>query len=162
MNIWQQITKKRSFEDSSVLESILSYLILGIWAFICIFPIYWVLVTSVKEPHVVNQGPFYIPFVDFQPSLHAWEFVFMQESMNTLRPFFNTVIISLISAFITLLIGSMAGYALVREDCLDCMFHPYFDLGNFIDHQDGTGLEDGIDFWYSYFSSLHFYIVTKI
>ena len=114
MNIWQKITKKRSFEDSSVLESILSYLILGIWAFICIFPIYWVLVTSIKEPHVVNQGPFYIPFVDFQPSLHAWEFVFMQESMNTLRPFFNTVIISLISAFITLLIGSMAGYALVR------------------------------------------------
>ena len=114
MNIWQQITKKRSFEDSSVLESILSYLILGIWAFICIFHIYWVLVTSVKEPHVVNQGPFYIPFVDFQPSLHAWEFVFMQESMNTLRPIFNTVIISLISAFITLLIGSMAGYALVR------------------------------------------------
>ena len=38
----------------------------------------------------------------------------MQESMNTLRPFFNTVIISLISALITLLIGSMAGYALVR------------------------------------------------
>ena len=114
MNIWQKITKKRSFEDSSVLESILSYLILGIWAFICIFPIYWVLVTSIKEPHVVNQGPFYIPFVDFQPSLHAWEFVFMQESMNTLRPFFNTVIISLISAFITLLIGSIAGYALVR------------------------------------------------
>ena len=38
----------------------------------------------------------------------------MQESMNTLRHFFNTVIISLISALITLLIGSMAGYALVR------------------------------------------------
>ncbi|HJN98817.1 MAG TPA: carbohydrate ABC transporter permease [Candidatus Marinimicrobia bacterium] len=114
MNFFKRIIKKRSIEEPSILEGGLSYIVLGVWAFICMFPIYWVMVTSFKEPHVVNQGPFYIPFWDFQPSLHAWEFVFLQESMNTLRPFFNTVIISLISAFITLLIGSMAGYALVR------------------------------------------------
>ena len=114
MKFFKLITKRKSIEEPSILEGGLSYIILGVWAFICIFPIYWVIVTSFKEPYVVNQGPFYIPFLDFQPSLHAWDFVFMQESMNTLRPFFNTVIISLISALITLLIGSMAGYALVR------------------------------------------------
>ena len=114
MKFFKLITKRKSIEEPSILEGGLSYIILGLWAFICIFPIYWVIVTSFKEPYVVNQGPFYIPFLDFQPSLHAWDFVFMQESMNTLRPFFNTVIISLISALITLLIGSMAGYALVR------------------------------------------------
>ena len=114
MKFFKLITRRKSIEEPSILEGSLSYIILGVWAFICIFPIYWVIVTSFKEPYVVNQGPFYIPFLDFQPSLHAWDFVFMQESMNTLRPFFNTVIISLISAFITLLIGSMAGYALVR------------------------------------------------
>ena len=98
MKIWNYLNKKRNIEDISVLESIPLYTILGIWAFICLFPIYWVLITSFKEAYVVNQGPFYIPFIDFQPSLHAWEFVFLQESLNTLKPFFNTVFIAFISA----------------------------------------------------------------
>jgi multiple sugar transport system permease protein len=114
MKIWNYLNKKRNIDDISVLESIPLYTILGIWAFICLFPIYWVFITSFKEAYVVNQGPFYIPFIDFKPSLHAWEFVFLQESLNTLKPFFNTVFIAFISAIISLFIGSMAGYALVR------------------------------------------------
>jgi len=114
MKIWNYLNKKRNLDDISVLESIPLYTILGIWAFICLFPIYWVLITSFKEAYVVNQGPFYIPFIDFQPSLHAWEFVFLQESLNTLKPFYNTVFIAFISAIVSLFIGSMAGYALVR------------------------------------------------
>ena len=114
MKIWNYVNKKRNIDDISILESIPLYTILGIWAFICIFPIYWVFITSFKEAYVVNQGPFYIPFIDFKPSLHAWEFVFLQESLNTLKPFFNTVFIAFISAIISLFIGSMAGYALVR------------------------------------------------
>ena len=114
MRIWNYLNKKRNIDDISVLESIPLYTILSIWAFICLFPIYWVFITSFKEAYVVNQGPFYIPFIDFQPSLHAWEFVFLQESLNTLKPFFNTVFIAFISAIISLFIGSMAGYALVR------------------------------------------------
>mgnify|MGYP001170859384 FL=1 len=114
MKIWNYLNKKRNIDDISVLESIPLYTILSIWAFICLFPIYWVFITSFKEAYVVNQGPFYIPFIDFQPSLHAWEFVFLQESLNTLKPFFNTVFIAFISAIISLFIGSMAGYALVR------------------------------------------------
>ena len=114
MKIWNYLNRKRNIDDISVLESIPLYTILGIWAFICLFPIYWVFITSFKEAYVVNQGPFYIPFIDFQPSLHAWEFVFLQESLNTLKPFFNTVFIAFISAIVSLFIGSMAGYALVR------------------------------------------------
>ena len=114
MKNWNYLNKKRNIDDISVLESIPLYTILCIWAFICLFPIYWVFITSFKEAYVVNQGPFYIPFIDFQPSLHAWEFVFLQESLNTLKPFFNTVFIAFISATFSLFIGSMAGYALVR------------------------------------------------
>ena len=108
------LNKKKKYDDVSYLEGFPIYFILGLWAFICLFPVYWVFITSFKEAYVVNDGPFYIPFVDFQPSLHAWEFVLMQESVNTLRPFYNTIIISIISALITVFIGSMAGYALVR------------------------------------------------
>ena len=112
--MWKILNKKKKYDDISYLEGSPIYLILGLWAFICLFPIYWVVITSFKEAYVVNDGPFYIPFVDFQPSLHAWEFVLMQESVNTLRPFYNTIIISIISALIAVFIGSMAGYALVR------------------------------------------------
>ena len=112
--MWKILNKKKKYDDVSYLEGFPIYFILGLWAFICLFPIYWVFITSFKEAYVVNDGPFYIPFVDFQPSLHAWEFVLMQESVNTLRPFYNTIIISIISALITVFIGSMAGYALVR------------------------------------------------
>ncbi len=112
--MWKILNKKKKYDDVSYLEGFPIYFILALWAFICLFPIYWVFITSFKEAYVVNDGPFYIPFVDFQPSLHAWEFVLMQESVNTLRPFYNTIIISIISALITVFIGSMAGYALVR------------------------------------------------
>ena len=38
-------------------------------------PLYWVLITSFKVPGEVDNGPFYIPFVDFSPSLDAWHFM---------------------------------------------------------------------------------------
>ena len=42
------------------------------WSIFVIFPIYWVVITSFKDAAAVNQGPFYIPFLDFQPNLDAW------------------------------------------------------------------------------------------
>ena len=39
------------------------------WALVVLLPIYWLAVTSVKTPYQVDKGPFYIPFVDFQPTL---------------------------------------------------------------------------------------------
>ena len=105
--MWKTLNKKKKYDDVSYLEGFPIYVILGSWAFICLFPIYWVFITSFKEAYVVNDGPFYIPFLDFQPSLHAWEFVLMQESVNTLKPFYNTIIISIISALITVFIWAI-------------------------------------------------------
>lgn len=49
-----------------------AYAILAFWSAFVIFPIYWVVITAFKDAGAVNQGPFYIPFVDFQPTLEAW------------------------------------------------------------------------------------------
>ena len=49
----------------------------GLWAFVVLFPLYWLAVTSFKLPIQVDSGPFYFPFVDFQPSLHAWRYLFV-------------------------------------------------------------------------------------
>ncbi len=48
------------------------YILLALWAFICIFPLYWTITTSVKSKEAVIQGPKYIPYVDFQPDTKGW------------------------------------------------------------------------------------------
>lgn len=92
-----------------------SYLILGVWTLVVLFPLYWLLVTSFKLPIDVNQGPFYLPFVDFQPSPHAWEYILVGDLSNdTIRPYINTVIVALTSASLAMLLGTTAAYGLTR------------------------------------------------
>ena len=106
--------RRPSLFRPSPFQATLSYLLLGFWAFIALFPIYWLVVTSFKEPFQVNDGPFYIPFVDFQPSLHAWNYIFVDVANDTFRPYYNTIVVGLTSTVIALLIGGLASYALVR------------------------------------------------
>jgi multiple sugar transport system permease protein len=84
------------------------------WALVVLLPIYWLAVTSLKTPYEVDKGPFYIPFVDFQPTLQAWRYILVELGNDTLRPYVNTVIVGLSSAVIALILGSTAAYALVR------------------------------------------------
>lgn len=110
---------RRFFHRASVLrpspfEMAVSYLLLGLWAFVVLFPLYWLFITSFKLPIDVNTGPYYIPFVDFQPSLHAWRYIFVDVWNDTARPYANTVIVGLTSSVLALTIGAAASYALVR------------------------------------------------
>lgn len=102
------------FEPSPVWAA-LSYLILGIWALIVLFPLYWVIITAFKLPIDVATGPKFIPFVDFQPSLHAWQEMLVENGSGfVLRPYTNTIIVGVVSALVSLAIGSCAAYALTR------------------------------------------------
>jgi multiple sugar transport system permease protein len=93
----------------------LSYLALGIWAFVVLFPLYWLLVTSFKLPIDVDNGPFYVPFVDFKPSLHAWQYILAGDLKNdTFRNYSNTLVIAPTSAALALLLGTGAAYGLTR------------------------------------------------
>ena len=91
-----------------------SYILLIGWSFVVLFPLYWLAVTSFKLPVQVDKGPFYIPFVDFQPTLDAWKYILVDLGNDTIRPYINTVIVGFSSALIALLMGSAAAYALVR------------------------------------------------
>ncbi|MFO1056471.1 MAG: carbohydrate ABC transporter permease [Dongiaceae bacterium] len=104
----------RAPDDPTPLGRVVSYALLGFWAFVVLFPLYWLLITSFKLPLDVNAGPFYLPWVDFEPSLHAWKYLFVDMLNDTLRPYVNTVIAALVSSVIAVAIGSMAAYALVR------------------------------------------------
>lgn len=108
------LRSKSPFYPSSAVMGF-SYLILGIWALVVLFPLYWLVVTSLKLPVDVNTGPFYLPFGDFEPSLHAWDYVLVGDLSNdTIRPYINTVIVSLVSASLALLLGTAAAYGLTR------------------------------------------------
>jgi multiple sugar transport system permease protein len=91
-----------------------SYLILGFWTLIVLFPLYWLVVTSFKLPIQVDTGPKYIPFVDYQPTLDAWRYIFGPLRNDTLRPYTNSVVVTAFSSTLALVIGSSAAYALAR------------------------------------------------
>lgn len=93
-----------------------SYIILIAWSFILFFPIYWVVITSFKHPVDMAVKATYLPFVDFQPGLHAWRYLLVDRLEWFMTPFMNSVVVAFISSTVALVIGSMAGYALARFD----------------------------------------------
>lgn len=105
---------RRSVTDLSPPAKFVAFLLLLAWAFVALFPIYWLIVTSFKTPYDVDKGPFYLPFVDFQPTLDAWRYILVELGNDTLRPYVNTVIVGLTSTIIALVLGSFTAYALVR------------------------------------------------
>jgi len=115
MNAIRTLFRRKSLFGPAPIGMMCSYLALGIWTVVVLFPLYWLLVTSFKLPVDVNTGPFYLPFVDFKPSLHAWQYILVGDLSNdTIRPYINTVIVALTSSSLSLLLGTAAAYGLTR------------------------------------------------
>ena len=107
-------SQMRGINDPGPAWAVFSYAVLGFWAFVVLFPLYWLAITSVKLPIQVNDGPDYLPFFDFEPSLHAWRYIFVDLFVDTVRPYMNTVVVALCSSVVALIFGSMAAYGLSR------------------------------------------------
>ena len=96
-------------------KQIITHILLVLWALVCLFPIYWVIITSFKLPIAVFQGPKYFPWIDFQPALDAWQFLLTgPTSPAVYRSWTNSAILATTSAAIAVIIGAMAGYGLTR------------------------------------------------
>jgi len=106
--------RRRSPLDISPVAKVVSYVLLVGWALVVLFPLYWLAITSLKLPIDVDKGPYYLPFIDFQPTLSAWHYILVELGNDTLRPYVNTVVVGLTSAVIALSMGAAAAYALVR------------------------------------------------
>ena len=100
--------RRRSASDLSPPAKAAAFALLLAWSFVILFPIYWLVVTSFKTPYDVDKGPFYLPFIDFQPTLDAWRYILVELGNDTLRPYTNTVIVGLTSSVIALVMGSAA------------------------------------------------------
>lgn len=98
------------------------YGILLIWAFICLFPIYWTITTSFKLAPDVMQGNM-IPFVDYTPQWRGWRSLGMSpDTISTystvraefLKRFMNSTIVALSASTLAVVLGSLAAYGLSR------------------------------------------------
>ncbi len=92
----------------------LIYSALVLWGLACIFPLYWIVITSFKDENAIGNGPFYMPFVDFTPSLESWSYILTYENDFLVARLFNSVIVGTTSTFLTVLVGAMAVYGLTR------------------------------------------------
>jgi multiple sugar transport system permease protein len=106
--------RRRTPLDAGPLAKLGAYVLLILWTFVVLFPLYWLAVTSLKLPLQVNSGPKYIPGVDFTPTLENWRYIFVDLRNDTLRPYVNTVVVGLTSTVLAVALGSSAAYALVR------------------------------------------------
>ncbi|MCC6614268.1 MAG: carbohydrate ABC transporter permease [Anaerolineae bacterium] len=111
----------------SLTGRIATYAIAIFWAFICIFPLYWLFTTSFKPPLAVSRVPTYFPYIGatedmpviingsfFRPTLDHWNFLFGEQQEQTLRHLRNSVIAAVFSTITSTIIGAMAGYGLSR------------------------------------------------
>lgn len=101
------------------------YLVLVIWTIICLFPIYWTIITSLKTPKAISTPkPSYLPWVQFEPTVNAFTDIFCRVDCadvygaggmgNLGRLFRNSFVASFTSALIAVILGAMAAYALSR------------------------------------------------
>ncbi len=81
------------------------------WA---LFPFYWAIVTSLKEPGVIMTRPSLIPFLQFKPTLLNWEREFSSRGREIFGALTNSLIIAGGATIIATFLGTMAGYGLAR------------------------------------------------
>jgi multiple sugar transport system permease protein len=112
-------TMERLFEPPAIgklspVAKVVAYGILIFWTLFVLFPIYWVVITAFKDAQLVNEGPYYIPFVDFMPTLDGWRRQFVDDASKVFPAFGNSVIIAVAATALCMIVGSMAAYALAR------------------------------------------------
>jgi len=111
---WQRVFAPRDLVSGSLFAKFAAYTILIVWSLVVLFPLYWTAITSIKLPVQVSDGPFYIPFVDFQPSLDAWRYILVDTGSDTLRPYLNSLRVAAVSTVAAVLVGAMGAWSLVR------------------------------------------------
>ncbi|WP_433238052.1 carbohydrate ABC transporter permease [Streptosporangium sp. CA-135522] len=84
--------------------------VLGIWLLITVFPLYWILVTSLKPTPEIFAVP--LRYLPGNATLDHYRELFSFSSFGTYLV--NSLIVSLVSGVVVTVIGVLGGYALAR------------------------------------------------
>lgn len=95
----------------SMRQSVVFYLLLGVVMALLLFPFYWGFVTSLKfEVEIYDfSGNFLVPK---NPSLDNYITLFSEPGY--FRWFWNTILVSTVTTFVSVLVSMMAGFAIAR------------------------------------------------
>lgn len=100
----------------------LTYAILLLWAFVCLFPIYWTVTTAFKQAKDIYAFKL-VPWLQFEPSWKGFQSLGLSPDTihqasttrdQLIRHYENTMIISITAALLTTIAGSLAAYGLSR------------------------------------------------
>ena len=93
---------------------VFTYGVLIAWTLVLLFPMYWVVTTSIKTRPAISGSATFVPWLDFEPSLQAWRELFSQNVSDWRKYFANSLVVSLATAALASVFGLMGGYALAR------------------------------------------------
>lgn len=86
------------------------YLLAAVIVLIALFPFYWILITSMKTDAEFNQGTHSLLPSSFHPEVYGQ----LLAQNNFWLPLVNSALVALCTTIISLLVGVLAAYAMVR------------------------------------------------
>lgn len=86
------------------------FVLIGLFVVVSLFPFYWIVITSLKTQQEINAGttsllPGHITWSNYVTDFTKEDFV---------RPLLNSALVAVATTIVTILIASLAGYALSR------------------------------------------------
>lgn len=101
---------KKSFGDR--IADVIIYLVFGIFALACIFPIYYIFINSVSNNDAVSRGD-----VLFWPvGFHIQNYLDIIDQPDIGTAIINTLIRTFLGTFLSLMLTSFMGYAFTRNE----------------------------------------------
>jgi ABC-type glycerol-3-phosphate transport system permease component len=105
----------REITPKKIVRETLFYIAVVIVVLIALFPFFWILRTSLLTDSQVAAGVGGANgIIPSHLSGTAYKEVFTNSSLSFLRPLLNSIIVALLTTLVTVVVGSMAGYALAR------------------------------------------------
>jgi ABC-type glycerol-3-phosphate transport system permease component len=108
-------SRRRRYSAGKITKETLFYLAVVIVVLIALFPFFWVLRTSLLSNSQISAGVGGANgIIPSHLSGAAYKDVFTNTSFSFLDPLLNSLIVSLATTVVTIIVASMAGYALAR------------------------------------------------
>ena len=97
--------------------TILKYSFITLWTVFIVAPFLWAVSTSFKDFQSVNSKVTYIPWLDFEPTLEGWKVLIKSPArggVDIVEPYFNSIFVTCTASLISIVLGTLAAYALSR------------------------------------------------
>ena len=102
---------ERTARARQAVRKTVTYILLGFWALMVLFPFYWMLLTSLKSYSSYNSE--YIPsFFTLSPTLRNYLDAFTTVSLG--RYFLNTLVFTVVTTVLMLVVITLAAFAFAR------------------------------------------------